>query len=354
MQAPKNGFFYVLDRATGELLSAEKFVPAVTWASHVDLATGKPVEIAATTYQEKNVNVMPSPLGAHSWNPMSYSPITGLVYIPAHSSAYPYSRDPKFTHVAGRPNLGMNPLGGPPVNANDADAPATVAALVAWDPRAAKELWRIDYATAGSGGVLTTAGNLLVQGLIDGRFVVYRATDGKLLWETPVQTGVVAGPITYAVDGEQYIAVSAGWGGINSLVGVQPQIEGPLARGRVLAFKLGGAAELPPVPPAAALDPPPPLTAGAETIAHGEFVYGQQCQICHGRAAVSGGSTPDLRHLSAATHAEFAAIVIGGSRADRGMVSFSDVVTLADADAVHAYLIKRAREDWREAPLPKP
>jgi quinohemoprotein ethanol dehydrogenase len=353
MQAPKNGFFYVLDRATGELLSAEKFVPAVTWASHVDLATGRPVETATGAYQEKSVNVMPSPLGAHSWNPMSYSPLTGLVYIPAHSSAYPYSRDPSYTHVAGRPNLGMNPLGGPPVNAND-PAPATIAALVAWDPRAAKESWRIVYPVAGSGGVLTTAGNLLVQGLVDGRFVVYRATDGKLLWETPVQTGVVAGPITYRVDGEQYIAVSAGWGGINSLVGVQAQGGKPLAQGRVLAFKLGGTAQLPPVPAPAPVDPPPPLTASADVVARGESVYAQHCLICHGAGAVSGGSIPDLRHMSAATHAEFEAVVLGGARADRGMVSFMDVVTREDADAVHAYLIKRARDDWQEAPRPAP
>ncbi len=351
MQAPKNGFFYVLDRTTGELLSAEKFVPAVTWASHVDMTTGRPVEIAATTYQEKSVLVMPSPLGGHSWNPMSYSPLTGLVYIPAHSSAYPYSRDPKFAHVAGRPNLGMNPLGGAPVNAGDAAAPATMAALVAWDPRTAREAWRIDYASAGSGGVLTTAGNLLVQGLIDGRFVVYRATDGKLLWETPAQTGVVAGPITYSVDGEQYIAVSAGWGGINSLVGVRPEGGAPLAQGRVLAFKLGATAALPPLPPPAPLDPPPPLSASKEAIARGEFVYTQHCMICHGAGAVSGGSTPDLRHMSKATHAEFDAVVLGGARAERGMVSFADVVTREDADAVHAYLIKRARDDWQGEPL---
>jgi quinohemoprotein ethanol dehydrogenase len=351
MQAPKNGFFYVLDRATGELLSAEKFVPAVTWASHVDLATGRPVETASSAYQEKSVNVMPSPLGAHSWNPMSYSPLTGLVYIPAHSSAYPFSRNPSYVHVAGRPNLGMNPQGGPPVNAND-PAPPAIAALVAWDPRAATERWRIVYPSAGSGGVLTTAGNLLVQGLIDGRFVVYRATDGELLWETPAQTGVVAGPIAYRVDGEQYIAVSAGWGGINSLVGVQAQGGRPLAQGRVLAFKLGGTARLPPVPPPGPVDPPPPLTASADVVARGEFVYGQHCLICHGAGAISGGSIPDLRRMSAATHAEFEAIVVGGSRADRGMVSFKDVVSLEDSDAVHAYLVKRAHDDWPEAPPP--
>jgi quinohemoprotein ethanol dehydrogenase len=276
---------------------------------------------------------------------MAYSPLTGLVYIPAHSSGFPYSRDPDFKRVEGRPNLGMNPLGGPPINAADPVAATNMAALVAWDPRAAKEAWRIEYRAPGSGGLLATAGNLLVQGLIDGRFVVYRATDGKLLWEMPAQTGVVAGPITYMVDGEQYIAVSAGWGGINSLVGVQPQGGAPLAEGRVLAFKLGGTATLPPVPQPQEPDPPPPLTASAETVARGEFVYVQHCQICHGAGGVSGGSTPDLRRMSRATHAEFDAIVLGGSRANRGMVAFSDLLTAADAAAVHAFLIKRAHDD---------
>jgi mono/diheme cytochrome c family protein len=161
----------------------------------------------------------------------------------------------------------------------------------------------------------------------------------------PAQTGVVAGPITYMVDGEQYIAVSAGWGGINSLVGVQPQGGAPLAEGRVLAFKLGGTATLPPVPQPQEPDPPPPLTASAETVARGEFVYVQHCQICHGAGGVSGGSTPDLRRMSRATHAEFDAIVLGGSRANRGMVAFSDLLTAADAAAVHAFLIKRAHDD---------
>ena len=348
MHAPKNGFFYVLDRATGELLSAEKFVP-VNWASHVDLKTGRPVEIPSSVYHDKSVMVLPGPLGGHSWNPMAYSPLTGLVYIPAHSSGYPYSTNPRYKRFEGRPNLGMNPNGGAPLNASDPLTATNMAALIAWDPKAAREVWRIDYPSAGSGGVLATAGNLLVEGLIDGRFVVYRATDGKLLWQMPVQTGVVGGPISYVVDGEQYIAVSAGWGGINSLVGIRPQGGAPLAQGRVLAFKLGGTAALPPVPPPAPLDPPPPLTASAETVARGNFVFGQHCAICHGVGAVSGGSTPDLRWMSTATHAEFDAIVLGGSRTDRGMVSFSDVVTAEDAAAVHAYLIKRARDDWKSA-----
>jgi quinohemoprotein ethanol dehydrogenase len=246
----------------------------------------------------------------------------------------------------------MNPAGGLPVNVGDPLVATNTASLVAWDPRAAKEVWRIDYPGGpGSGGVLTTAGNLLVQGLIDGRFVVYRATDGELLWEMPVQTGVVAGPITYAVDGEQYIAVSAGWGGISSLTGQRPQGGAPIAQGRVLAFKLGGNATLPPVPAPAPLDPPPPLTASAEVVARGEAIYAQHCLICHGIAAISGGSIPDLRHMSAATHTEFTAIVLGGARADRGMVSFADLLNEADADAVHAYLIKRARDDWQGPPL---
>src|SRR5215831_1743823 len=130
MHAPKNGFFYVLDRATGELLSAEKFVPAVNWASHVDMKTGRPVEIPTSVYHEKSVMVLPGPLGGHSWNPMAYSPVTGLVYIPAHSSGYPYSTNPDFKRFEGRPNLGMNPNGGPPLNAKDPMISTNMAALI--------------------------------------------------------------------------------------------------------------------------------------------------------------------------------------------------------------------------------
>ena len=351
MQAPKNGFFYVLDRATGELLSAQKFVNPITWAERVDLATGRPVEVPANTYKERAVLVLPGPLGAHSWQPMSYSPLTGLVYIPAHTSAFPYSNDPNYKYLDGRPNLGMNPNAGVPINVADPVVATNTAALIAWDPVAAKEVWHIDYPTAGSGGLLTTAGGLLVQGLVDGRFVVYRATDGKLLWEMPVETGVVAGPITYSVEGEQYIAVSAGWGGINSMTGVRPQNGAQIAAGRVLAFKLGGAAALPAVPTPNPIDPPPQLTASAATVALGEGVYNAHCLICHGGGAISGGSIPDLRHMSPATHAEFDRIVLGGERDALGMASFADLVSEEDAAAVHAYVIKRARDDWTGPPL---
>jgi PQQ-dependent dehydrogenase (methanol/ethanol family) len=349
MQAPKNGFFYVLDRATGELLSAEKFVPTVTWASHVDRATGRPVENTANLYGEDTVLVLPGPLGAHSWQPMSFSPLTGLVYIPAHVSGYPYSADPSFRYVPGRPNLGMNPDGGPPINAGDPSIATNIAALIAWDPLGAQEVWRIAYASAGSGGVLTTAGDLLVQGVIDGRFVIYRASDGTELWSMPVQTGVVAGPIAYSVDGEQFIAVSAGWGGISSLTGTRPQGGAPIAPARMLAFKLGGNASLPPVPPRA-VPVPPPLEASADTVARGELVYVQHCLICHGAGAISGGSVPDLRMMTAETHAQFEAIVLEGIRGSRGMVAFADLLSPDDARAVHAYVIKRANEDFAAAP----
>jgi mono/diheme cytochrome c family protein len=345
MQAPKNGFFYVLDRATGELLSAEKYVPQVSWASRVDPATGRPVEVTENLYAENAVLVLPGPGGAHSWHPMSFSPLTGLVYIPVHLSAFPYSRDPNFNYLPGRQNIGLNPAGGAPTNASDPIVATSVAALIAWDPLGAKEAWRIPYEVAGSGGVLTTAGDLLVQGVTDGRLVVYRASDGSELWSMPVQTGVIAGPVTYSVDGEQYIAVSAGWGGINSLTGIRPQDGAPIAVGRMLAFKLGASATLPPVP-ARQIPTPPPLTASAETVARGEFVYGQHCFICHGLGAVSGGSIPDLRMMTPETHAQFEAIVLDGIRAPLGMVSFADLVTADDARAIHAYLIKRANDDF--------
>ena len=209
VQAPKNGFFYVLDRATGKLISANNFVP-VNWASRIDLATGRPVEIKENLYDAVDAKyVYPAHYGAHNWHPMSYSPLTGLVYIPAQEVAWPYSRTAHFEPKKMSWNLGFNPNPRMPTT----PPPPKKAYLLAWDPVRNAEAWRIDHPTQWNGGVLSTAGNLLVQGASDGRFVIYRADNGKELWEAPIDTGAVAGPISYSVDGEQYIAVAAGWAG---------------------------------------------------------------------------------------------------------------------------------------------
>jgi quinohemoprotein ethanol dehydrogenase len=334
MQASKDGFFYVLDRESGKLLSASPFVHT-TWASQVDMTTGRPLEIKENLYSDTEAKmVSPTPFGAHNWHPMSYDPLTHLVYFSAQEAGWAYSRTPTFDYHPMAWNISQNPKAKrPPPSASVPIKGFTLA----WDPVANKEAWRIPHDGPWNGGVLTTAGNLLVEGIEDGNFGVYRASNGEKLWSMPIGTGAVAGPMTYSVDGEQYIAVSAGWAGSLIIIG------GGLtaihdATTRMLVFKLGGKATLPVTAPRA-IPAPPPQTASAETVAKGEVAYNKTCRICHGGNLISGGMTPDLRFMSAATHQQFEAVVLGGARADRGMASFADVVSVDDVEAIHAYII---------------
>ena len=221
MQAPKNGFFYVLDRETGELLSAENFMP-VNWATHIDTETGRPVETEFARYDEtgKAVKIVPGPGGAHNWQPMSFNPQTGLVYIPAKQEPSVYFLDKGFK----RRNLGVN-LGVNWWDVNPSEyplesdyLPENQGHLLAWDPIEQREVWRAPQPGSHNGGLLSTAGGLLFQGNADGEFVAYRASTGERLWTADVQTGVIAAPVTYAVDKEQYVAVVAGWGSVSALI----------------------------------------------------------------------------------------------------------------------------------------
>jgi quinohemoprotein ethanol dehydrogenase len=334
MQASKDGFFYVLDRESGKLLSASPFVNT-TWASHVDVKTGRPVEIRENLYSDTDAKmVSPTPFGAHNWHPMSYDPLTRLVYFSAQEAGWAYSRTTTFDYHPMAWNISQNPKAKRPPPA--ATVPIKGFTL-AWDPAANKEAWRIPHEGPWNGGVLTTAGNLLIEGTEDGNFGVYRASTGEKLWSMPIGTGAVAGPMTYSVDGEQYIAVSAGWAGSLIIIGggLTAVHDAPT---RMLVFKLGGKAVLPATAPRA-IPAPPPQTASAATIAGGEAAYNKTCRICHGGNLISGGMTPDLRFMSRETHAQFEAIVLGGARADRGMASFADVVSVDDAQAIHAYII---------------
>ena len=218
MQAPKNGYFYVLDRKTGELISAKNFVPT-NWASHVDLKTGRPVLTGEADYSSEPKLVTPSAFGAHNWQPMSYNPETGLVYIPAQITAMLYEDFGQRPAVA--PNLwnvGVAPLRLP----DDAAALAAIGeqsggVLLAWDPVTQQARWEVPYDAPWNGGTLSTAGNLVFQGTADGRVVAYGADSGELLWQSPANTGVIAAPMSYSVDGEQYVSFMAGWGGTFAL-----------------------------------------------------------------------------------------------------------------------------------------
>jgi len=339
MQANKNGFFYVLDRRNGQFISAKTFVP-INWASGIDAKTGRPIENPGIRYDQtgKPVSMMPGALGAHSWQPMAYNPKTGLVYIPAQEIGL------TFTPVAGLAPSAM----GWNVAVATTNTPGTKGYLIAWDPVRQKEVWRVGYRGPWNGGTLTTAGNLVAQGDAAGNFNVYRADSGEKLWSTPTQSAVMAGPSTYEVNGEQYIAVMSGWGGAFPLLqGKESAQSGNLRNvSRVLAFKVGGTATLPPLPPDRELVlNPPPATADAATVAAGEGLFAQYCGVCHGESAVGGGVVPDLRASTFLGNDFFNKIVLDGMLKDAGMAAFKAVLEQKDADAIRAYLIKRANED---------
>ncbi|HSG55068.1 MAG TPA: c-type cytochrome, partial [Paracoccaceae bacterium] len=348
MQAPKNGFFYVIDRTNGELISAEGYTSVNTWASSVDMATGRPV-LQPGAHNTTTPHLMsPSWLAAHTWHPMAYSPDTGLVYLSAQEQGDVYARaeDGEFRYVHHRSNSGQQRRNMPELRAQlMAEATATEKGyLLAWNPVTQTEAWRVPYRVPGSGGVLATAGNLVIQGTIDQTLAIYAADTGAKLWEMDIDQAPVAGPITYMVDGVQYIAINAGWGG-SPVYNLGPF---QTSSAKLLVFRLGATGvTLPPPPPPSALPRPPFLTATEDVIARGRELYGETCARCHGPNAVGG--MKDLRWMTAETRASFADIVLRGTLADRGMIGFGDQLSEGDATAIHAFLIARANEDYADA-----
>ena len=339
MQANKNGFFYILDRRTGQLISSQAFVP-VNWASGIDPQTGRPIENVGIRYSETGqpVQMMPGPLGAHSWQPMAFNPVTGLVYIPAQEIGWAFSPITSFTPSP----LGWN------VAVNSGPTQGVKGRLIAWNPALQKEAWRVEYQGPWNGGVLTTAGNIVAQGDAAGNFNLYRADSGAKLWSLPAQSAIMGGPMTYEVNGEQYIAVMSGWGGAFSLMeGKQAAQSGNLRNvSRVLAFKVGGTARLPTLRPQPPLVlNPPAATASAATVATGRGLYNQFCTVCHGDSAVAGGVIPDLRASDLLRDDHFFDDVLDGDLKEQGMVAFGSVLRRSDAAAIRSYLIKRANED---------
>ncbi len=354
MQAPKNGFFYVLDRATGELISADKYQDNVNWASSVDLKTGRPVEAPEARYLDTPFMAIPGPLGSHNWHPMAFSPDTGLVYIPAQTIPQLFADQADFAYRPGFWNTGIEFAGAPgpapTLNERLAGRAALKGQLVAWDPVAKKARWTVDYATPWNGGVLATGGGLVFQGGLDGKFRAYDAAKGgAALWETDGQYPVMSGPISYEIAGEQYIAVTAGWGTAGPLTGggnAIPMIGSP-EMGRVLVYKIGGKAALEAYAPyevekvAATED-----FGNAAVIEHGRVLYDRNCMVCHGGLVVSSGVVTDLRWSKApATKDGFADIVMEGLYASAGMASFANTLNAADAEAIRAYIVNRANED---------
>ena len=356
MQAPKNGFFYVLDAKTGKLLSAEKFAP-VTWAERIDLKTGRPVENPAARYDRtgKPVIVSPGPLGAHNWHPWSYSPRTGLVYLPVTENNAGYDNVSELkvlergynTAVNAAPALPLYQLPGAPPQG------AVTSYLQAWNPVTQKEAWRVPNTAFGATGVLATAGDVLFSGNHEGQFVAYDARTGARLWSAPTQAKIVAAPATYTVAGQQYVAVLVGARGLPN---AQPRTSPVSANNsRLLVYKLGGRAIL----PTATFDAPstiqnalnPPLLTGSnEQVIDGEQAYGRLCAGCHGANAVADKSIPDLRYSTTlnVVH-DWNDVVMGGTRAANGMVSFRTLLGPGEAETILHYVVSQANKAKAEA-----
>jgi quinohemoprotein ethanol dehydrogenase len=353
MTAPKNGFFYVIDRRNGHLISAEPYVK-VTWATSIDLKTGRPHEVAGIRYEAGKPFLMaPSTMGAHTWLPMAFSPVTGLEYIPAIELSVTF--DQKGIETAHWHRTPNNVLDEGVSAAFPLDEKGD-SALVAWNPVTQEQAWRVKTPGYWNGGVLATAGDLVFQGHIDGTFNAYAAQSGELVWKYDAQAPVLAPPISYSVNGQQYITVLTGMGTSGAYLG--PLLErfdlNPLTQSRrVLTFTLGGRAELP-ADTRARIEIPadPQFTDQPEAQARGVNIFGQRCSVCHGFRAVAVGAAPDLRAsaIPRATDAFFR-VLHDGALVAGGMPQF-DELSPSDLDDVRQYIRYEAQKARAKQPDP--
>ncbi|RYM01570.1 PQQ-dependent dehydrogenase, methanol/ethanol family [Sphingobium indicum] len=325
--APKNGIFYVIDRVTGKLISAEPYTK-VNWASKIDLATGRPVENPDARYPDgKTFTIWPSSAGGHSWQPMAYSPATRLAYIPVINAGMTIRDEPDLAHY--KPPLDRSSGGSFIPDFDVKDPKQATGALVAWDPVTQKKKWSVEHPTLANGGVMATAGGLVFQGTVDGSFKAYDAATGKTVWSFAAGTPIVAPPISYRVGDTQYVTIITGlgtglamWAPILSRYNIDPRSQ----KRRVLTFAIGARAKLPAdkhsVQPIAA-DPefaPNPASAAA-----GAVIYMKHCVVCHGFGAVSGSHAPDLRRSTIPTSPEaFASVLREGALVSGGMPRFEE------------------------------
>jgi PQQ-dependent dehydrogenase (methanol/ethanol family) len=350
MQANKNGFFYVLDRQTGEFISGTKFVDGISWASGLDPRTGRPRETSSGYAALDPVLVSPDPSGAHTWTPMAFSPTTGLVYLGVRNhTTIVHAPNRMWRYDPNKYNHGMGNYEGP-LLAQLAQLPPPSGELLAWDPVKGQPAWRVTVPSLESGGTLASAGNLVFHGRGDGIFVAYRASDGQPLWRFDAGTGIIGAPVSYMIGDTQYVTLLAGWGGGTALFNFPWGGKVRPGYGRILTFALGGRGSFE-VKPFGHTEPPRPartVNVSASVVHQGQSLYAANCMVCHGYDAVAG-PIPDLRYAPKEIHDIFEQIVLGGQLEMLGMPSFKKILNADQVRAIQAYILSRADESGRAA-----
>ncbi|MEM7729489.1 MAG: c-type cytochrome, partial [Pseudomonadota bacterium] len=354
MQAPKNGFFYVIDAETGEFISGEAFVPQ-NWTTGLT-PEGRPIVTPEARDQSVPHFQTPGPLGAHNWHPMAYNPDLRLAYIPAQEIPQTYVIDPLEDDQPGKWNTGIDFAAGVPQEFTPEIRamlrPMLKGRLIAWDPVAQEARWSHEHDNAWNGGVLSTSGGLVFQGQLDGTFAAFDAATGEQLWDADVKSGAASGPGTYMIDGEQYVTITTGWGSAYALtVGFAfDDVLGPTV-GKVVTFKLGADGTVPDVELPAIDRSPKAESFGDEAMLRNGLVhYARNCSVCHGPFAMSSGVLPDLRWSEITGDAEsWYDVVHDGMLAGNGMVAFDDVLDAEDMESIRAYVLQQAHASGGES-----
>jgi quinohemoprotein ethanol dehydrogenase len=348
LHAPKNGFFFVVDRTNGRFISAKNFVD-VNWATGYD-QDGRPIEVSAVRTNDKPFDIVPGPFGAHNWQSMSFNPALGLAYIPAQNVPLTLASDTKWKYGSRYPGQAMSNIGWNLAMHVNALPPTSkpFGRLVAWDPVQQKEVWRVEHVAPWNGGTLTTAGNLVFQGTADGRFLAFDARTGEKKWETPTGTGVVAAPITFELDGKQYVSIAVGWGGVFGQTQRATKTKIP---GTVYTFALGGTAKLPKFVDYQVGN----LLAGVKynpaDVPVGTALYVSNCAFCHGVPGVDkGGNIPNLGYQPTRVIENLDKYVFKGPMMDLGMPDFTGKLSQADVEKIKAFIQGTADAIRTQAP----
>jgi quinohemoprotein ethanol dehydrogenase len=349
MQAPKNGFFYVIDRTNGKFISAKPYT-YINWAVGMS-PEGRPIESKFVRMKNMNVEIFPTFDGGHNWHPMAFNLKNKLMYIPARTSSFYYGYDSTWQFNNSKDfgsgngwNLGTeyNPAH---TDKPDSNAPkdATQGFLLAWDPVKQKEVWRVKQEYILNGGVVTTAAGLVFQGTADGKLCAYDGDNGNLLWQVDAGTGVIAPPVSYMVDGVQYISFQVGWGGTATALWVKKTKE--IYPAHIYTFRLDGNIKMPDLN---SMPQPVPLDfeyPGTQTeIKKGELLYLRYCMPCHGTIDKDYGVLPDLGYIQKTKFDVINDIVLKGSLEHLGMPNFGDRLTADDLENIKKYIVASANK----------